>query len=194
MTKNRIPSKASYLSNCDLINKYNFCQSEKIPFLIKVILELSSVDILNAIEKPNQNDSNSETKIRLFLIIYVFKLFQPIIYCETFTKNKGVDKNFLLQISFTTKKEIYNILTILFTENWRPIFENSVNYDKRISNFKIGAETFLSIKKILEKNMLELDSNKLRINCKLVFKNKNLRNKIVSAKMIRNIVPFWISC
>jgi hypothetical protein len=194
MTKNKMPSKASYLSNCDLINKYSFCQSEKIPFLTKVILRLTSVDILNAIENSNQNDSNSETRIRFFLIIYIFKLFQPKIYCETSTKNKGIEKKFSLQISFTTKKEICKILTVLFTENWRPIFENSVCYDKGISNFKMSAETFLGIKKFLEKNMLELDSNKLRINCKLVFKNKSFRNKIVSAKMIKNIAPFWISC
>lgn len=196
MIRNKIPSKTSYLSNCDFINKYSLHNVKEAPFLSKVTLELSSLAIFNALEKTNQNDSNSETKIRLFLILYIFKLFQPNIHCDSSVKAKEIDSGFLLRINFSTEKSINNLLTALFTENWsKPIFRNSVsNNNKKFSSFKATADTFFGVKEFLNKNLPEIDSSKLRINCKFIFENKNLRNNLISIKMIKNITPFWISC
>lgn len=195
MIKNKIPSKTSYLSNCDFINKYSLHNIKEAPFLSKVTLELSSLDIFNALEKTNQSDSNSETKIRLFLILYIFKLFQPKIHCDSSVKAKEINNGFLLRINFSTEKSINNLLTVLFTENWsKPIFRNSASNNKKFSSFKATADTFFGVKEFLNKNLSEIDSSKLRINYKFIFENKNLRNQVVSIKMIKNMTPFWISC
>jgi hypothetical protein len=69
MIRNKIPSNASYLSSCDFINKYTLLQVEKAPFISKVLLELASTDVYNALEKINQKDRSSETKTRLFLVL-----------------------------------------------------------------------------------------------------------------------------
>jgi hypothetical protein len=82
----------------------------------------------------------------------------------------------------------------LFTENWRPSFEKLAKYQEKIFNFKINAESLFGIGKFLENNLSDLDSSKLHINCKFVFENKKFKSRKVSTKMIRNIVPFWISC
>jgi hypothetical protein len=194
MIRNKIPSNASYLSSCDFINKYTLLQVEKAPFISKVLLELASTDVYNALEKINQKDRSSETKTRLFLVLYIFRIFQPIICCNFIAKVKEIDKNFLLRISFSTEQDIQSILTVLFTENWRPSFEKLAKYQEKIFNFKINAESLFGIEKFLENNLSDLDSSKLHINCKFVFENKKFKSRKVSTKMIRNIVPFWISC
>lgn len=195
MTTNRIPSKASYLSHCDLINKYTLFSAQQTPLLSSISLQLSSSDVLNALEKMNLSDSNFETKVEIFLILYVFKLFQPTIRSGNFNKDKEINKGFLLQISFSKKKEINRFLTILFIENWsRSIFQEVPSYDKKFSSFRLIAETFFNVEKFLEVNKLGIDSDKLTFNCKFVFENHDYKNRIISIKLIRNIVPFWISC
>ena len=191
---NKISSNAFYLSNCDFINKYTLLQAEKALFLSKILLELSSTDVYNALEKTSKRDSNTEIKTKLFLVLYIFRVFQPGIQCNFEAKVKEVDKNFLLGISFSTKKDIQTVLTILFTENWRPFFENSAEYKRRFSSFKINSENLLAIKRFLEKNLLDINPSKLSINCKFIFENKNLKSREISTKMIKNVVPFWISC
>jgi hypothetical protein len=191
MITRRIPSRASYLSNCDLINKYTLLSVHRVPLLSSIFLELSSSDILNALEKMNQSDSNAETKIELFLILYVFKLFQPTIR----NSNCDKDKDFLLQVSFSKEKEISLFLTILFVENWsKTIFQEVSSYNKKFSSFKITGETFFNVERFLEINKLGIDSNKLILNCKFVFENHESKNQAISIKLIKNIVPFWISC
>jgi hypothetical protein len=91
------------LSNCDLINKYIFCQSEKC-LLTKVILRLTSVDILKAIEKSNQNDSNSETN-DFFLIIYIQIISTNNITVKLY-KNKGIEKIFYYKFSHNKKRNL----------------------------------------------------------------------------------------
>jgi hypothetical protein len=194
MIRNKIPTKTSYLAKCDFINKYNLNQIEKIPFLSKVVLELSSTDVFNALEKVNLNDYNSETKVKLFSILYLLRLFQPMIIYNSFVEAQETNNSFTLQVCFSTKKEIKNVLMILFTESWRPFFENSITYDKKCYNLKSSVETFSGTKKFLEKTIIKIDSNVLNINCKLIFENKKFRSRIVSAKMVKNIAPFWISC
>lgn len=191
MIRNNLTSKSSYLSSCDFINKYVLIQAEKAPFLSKVSLELSLIDVYNALERTYQNDRSFETKTRLFLVLYIFRIFQPIIRCNSVAKVKENDKSFLLRISFSTEKDIQCILTILFTENWRPSLKK---YQKKQIDFKTNAESLLGIKHFLEKNLLGIDSSKLHINCKFMFENKDFKNKKISTKMIRNMVPFWISC
>lgn len=195
MIKNRIQLKTSYLSNCDLINKYKLINVEEIPSLSKVTLELSSFDIFSALEKVDQKASNSETKVKLFTTLYIFKLFQPSIHCDNDVKTKEMDKGFLLKVNFSTEKDINNLLTILFIENWsKSIFQSTTSKNKKFSCFKVKADAFFGIEKFLEQNLLEIDPSKLCINCRFIFKHKNLKNNVISIKMIKNIKPFWISC
>lgn len=195
MITKKIPSRASYLSNCDLINKYTLPSAYQAPLLSTIFLELSPSNILNVFEKTNQSDSTSEIKIELFLILYVFKLFQPTIRNESYNRSEEVSKDFLLRISFSKEKELHRFSTILFVENWsKSIFQEVSSHNKKFSSFKITAETFFNVEKFLAINNLEFNPEKLTLNCKFVFENYNFKNRVISIKLIKNIVPFWISC
>ena len=195
MMKNKIPSKTSYLSNCDFINKYTLNHIKRRPFLSKITVELSSSDILNSLENKNKNDFNPEVKIKLFMILYLFKLFQPKIKFDTYKKVTEGNKGFLLQISYSKKTELNNFVTTLLLENWNKLIsQNLTNNDKKILNFKTTIETFFGVENFLKQNLFGVNSNKLKVNCKLIFKNTNLRNQKVPIKLIKNITPFWISC
>ena len=195
MTKNKIPSKASYLSNCDFLNKLALRHVKEIPSFSKITLELSSLNIFSAVEKINQNDYNSEDKIKLFLILYIFKLCQPVIHSGAYAKSKETDEGLLLRINFSKKKEISNLLTILFTENWNKLILRSLTSpDKKIFSFKVTVGTFFGADRFLGRNITEVDSNKLNLTCRFAFQNKNLKNQVLSIKLIKNITPFWMSC
>ena len=66
----------SYLSNCDLINKYNFKNSNHIPRVKKVSLELNLKDFLlsSDISEKNQKHVLSQTKA-YFIIVFSIRVY-----------------------------------------------------------------------------------------------------------------------
>ena len=59
----------NYLSNCDLINKYNVKSVYQIPKLDKIVLELDLKDLLNSYEISSKDQTDSVAQINLFVYI-----------------------------------------------------------------------------------------------------------------------------
>jgi len=62
----------NYISQCDLINKYNIKSVYEIPELDKIVLELDMKDLLNSYEIPSKDQTDSIVQIKAFSIVYVY--------------------------------------------------------------------------------------------------------------------------
>jgi len=71
-------TNTNYLSSCDLINKYNVTNINKIPTLNKIAVEVSSYDILNSSETGGKNELDSELQIKSFFYSLLDSSFDTI--------------------------------------------------------------------------------------------------------------------
>ena len=117
-----IKNSESYLSNCDLINKYNFKNVHEIPELKKIVLELNLEDFLLSCDLSQKEQTDSNIQIRAYIIIYILMGLMPFINfnksSSSSLKVKSLENNYSLKIILSNKKEINSFLTSLFIENW----------------------------------------------------------------------------
>ena len=115
----------SYISNCDLINKYNVKSVHQIPKLDKIVLELDMKDLLNSYEISSKDQTDSVAQVKAFLILYIFIGLFPYIKASKAVSSSGRLKTTNLQYSLKVvlrrKEEINNFLFSLFVENWQKL-------------------------------------------------------------------------
>ena len=198
-----------YLSNYDLINKYNSESIYKNPKLKKIIVELSSEDLLLASEYGNKKALDPDVQIKSFLILYIFYSLKPFININNKSSSKDDgDSKFSLKIVLSSPEEIDSFLKSLFIENWNKlnledfslIKKNIKRYSQHISenkdfilNAKIPAGTFLEIDSLLSKNLLGINSKALNLKVGFLFSNPLFKIRKTSTNLIKNLPLFWIN-
>jgi hypothetical protein len=76
MSSPKIYKKSSYylndyISNLDLINKYNLNEKKKVPILDKITVELSLAQFVKIFSDSNKTVFHSEIQIRSILMLYL---------------------------------------------------------------------------------------------------------------------------
>lgn len=195
----------NYLSNCDLINKYNLTSVNKTLRLNKIVLELSSRDILVASESFGKNEMNSETQIKVYFLLYILSAYQPYINFRVSKKMKGENDNYSLEIILSKEEKIYSFLISFFIENWNKLYlEDFSLWKKKDFNFifhqksfiierKVPADTFFELENFINKTPFEIISKNLSLKVKFFFQNNNFKSQMASENLIKNIPLFWIN-
>lgn len=195
----------NYLSNCDLINKYNLVNINKTPKLNKICLELSSRDILSAAESVGKTEINPETQIKSYFLLYILSSYQPYIKFRVSKKIKGENDNYSLEISISKEEKVYSFLVSFFIENWNKLCaEDFLLWKRKGFNFvfhqknfvierKIPADTFFELENFLNKIPFGIISKNLNLKIKFFFQNNNFKILEASEKLVKNLPLFWIN-
>lgn len=206
-----IKNSESYLSTCDLINKYSFKNVHEIPELKKIVLELNLEDFLISCDFSQKEQTDSNTQIRAYIIIYILMGLMPFINFNksggSSLKAKSVENNYSLKIILSNKKEINSFLTSLFIENWSKLlledfllFKNTKNLSSKkvkspsksiVLNTIIPGSIFFEVESLLTKNLTGINSKTLKF--RLNFLISNMSNTKNSNNLIKNLPFFWIS-
>ena len=170
-----------YLSNCDLINKYNFlttneifnCKFIKISFLLKNFknnLNFSRKDI----------DTNTQS---FFFFFFLFSMFPQI---KLLTKKNIVDKEELnLYITIKNKHEKNIFLTYFFEEIWKTLPKKKYILKKK---YKTILFTNISLENIKDFDFL-FDTEDY---C-FVSKEFTIRFEFHFTKFTKNVPLFWLN-
>ena len=202
----------NYLSNCDLINKYNLKSVYDTPKLDKIILDFNLVDFLNAIDSSSAKEqTDSNIQIKAFIVFYILTEYASYInFNKSLTaikKLKISENNYSLKISINSFKELDFFLFSFFVENWsKLLLEDYLLFKKQDSlailekkplnkNFVystvVPSNCFFTLDNYFNKTNSGINSKNLNIKINFVFKNlpkiKNLQ------KLIKNLPYFWIS-
>jgi hypothetical protein len=109
-----------YLSNYDLIQKYNLKSQYKVPALSKIKLNLALTDVLFN-EADKKTNLSAQTIRTAFL--FFFALFARIPYINARITSsikesqKSADNEYFLNISFANQTQIDEFLFFFFIEN-----------------------------------------------------------------------------
>lgn len=202
----------NYLSNCDLINKYNLKSVYDTPKLDKIILDFNLVDFLNAIDSSSAKEqTDSNIQIKAFIVFYILTEYASYInFNKSLTaikKLKISENNYSLKISINSFKELDFFLFSFFVENWsKLLLEDYLLFKKQDSlailekkplnkNFVystvVPSNCFFTLDNYFNKTNSGINSKNLNIKINFVFKNlpkiKNFQ------KLIKNLPYFWIS-
>ena len=196
----------SYISNCDLINKYNIKSVHQIPKLDKIVLELDMKDLLNSYEISSKDQTDSVAQVKAFLILYIFIGLFPYIKASKAVSSSGRLKTTNLQYSLKVvlrrKEEINNFLFSLFVENWQKLsledfklFKNERVKSKAEKTFVLNtllpADCFFDISEFLSKSLTGVNSKNLKFRLNFSFNSSiNVKDR---NKLIKNLPFFWIS-
>ena len=102
MSSPKIYKKSSYylndyISNLDLINKYNLNEKKKVPILDKITVELSLAQFVKIFSDSNKTVFHSEIQIRSILMLYLLIYNIPLIKFKKseikIKKNMKTDKD-----------------------------------------------------------------------------------------------------
>ena len=201
-------TNTNYLSSCDLINKYNVTNINKIPKLNKIAIEVSSYDILNSSEIAGKNELDSELQIKSFFILYLIQALIPFISFNNSKKVKEDGLSYSLKIVLSNHDEIYSFLVKFFVENWNKLlaedfsfwsksdnnlFNSNLKKKKIVIQIKITAEAFFEIDSFLDKNSFGIISKNLNFKIRFIFQNNNIKEQNTSINLIKNTPLFWIS-
>ena len=109
--------KNQYLSNCDLINKYNLKNIYQKPKLNKIILDFSLKNFVDSLNIKENQERFNEIQIKSFLFLYLLTGAIPLINNKLIVlKNKEVKENvnYSLKFSYGNDSSIYNFLFFFF--------------------------------------------------------------------------------
>ncbi len=195
----------NYLSDLDLLTKYQIKTTFNLPKIKKIILSLNlKKSLFDGSTKKNIN--NNYTFNLLYLFIYSILSILPFIKATSIStlKNisKNIDTNFSLIITCKTKQQIELFLLLYFIEAWTILKKNGYKFQFQhpflfsmhkdiILNSKIP---FISLNNFnlffnLNSNFLIKEDSTLFIS--FVFTNLISSN---IKKSIKNLPFFWKNC
>lgn len=204
-------TSSTYLSNCDLINKYNFKSVYNTPKLKKIILDFNLLDFINATDLYNKEQTDSKIQIKASVIFYI--LNEVISYINfnkslnSLKKLKISENNYSLKISIGEVSEINSFLFLFFIENWSKLMlEDFILFKKKNETFQkdfnlrnnkfvfssiVPSSCFFELDTFLNKNIIGLNPKNFNIKVNFLFENPSkLKN---SPLLIKNLPYFWIS-
>jgi len=197
-----------YLSNCDLLNKYNLKSTHEIPKLRKIVLDFNLADLIGASENRDKEQTDSNIQIKASSIFYVLTGLVAYINfnksLSSIKKLKISENNYSIKISTTNSNEINHFLLSFFVENWKKLLiEDFILQRKKKELSKIDseknivlsslvpAEVFFELEMFLNKIVTGINSKNFNIKINFLFDNPNeLKN---SQTLIKNLPYFWIS-
>ena len=123
MYKKSFASKNSYLSNLDLINKYNLPSVYSVPKLQNITVTLSLNNIINACDFKNVLIKDHEIQIKSFLLFYITFLIVPLLKNSKIqlvkASEKNLQMNYILKVTLISSIDINEFLFLVFIENWQ---------------------------------------------------------------------------
>jgi len=197
-----------YLSNCDLLNKYNLKSTHEIPKLRKIVLDFNLADLIGASENRDKEQTDSNIQIKASSIFYVLTgLIAYINFNKSLSSIKKLkisENNYSIKISTTNSNEINHFLLSFFVENWTKLLIEDFILQRRKKEFSkidseknivlsslVPAEVFFELEMFLNKIVTGINSKNFNIKVNFLFDNPNeLKN---SQTLIKNLPYFWIS-
>lgn len=197
-----------YLSNCDLLNKYNLKSTHEIPKLRKIVLDFNLADLIGASENRDKEQTDSNIQIKASSIFYVLTGLVAYINfnksLSSIKKLKISENNYSIKISTTNSNEINHFLLSFFVENWTKLLMEDFILQRRKKEFSkidseknivlsslVPAEVFFELEMFLNKIVTGINSKNFNIKVNFLFDNPNeLKN---SQTLIKNLPYFWIS-
>jgi hypothetical protein len=196
-------SESSYLSRCDLTQKYCLKSLYSLPKVDKIVFELP---IMSLTKSSNKQESLNAIAKGLMIFIVVFGCLPKIVYQKSLVAN--TKKIYSLQYTLKRKDLINSFLTLMFFSGFSQseleefiLFKKTddVNITKKkvlISNQNLTLSMPIFFNSFFELNDLFLDKG-WDLSKDLFFKTSFVFNKTssdaFSNKMIQNISPFWMS-
>jgi len=198
----------NYLSNCDLLNKYNIKSTYEIPNLKKIILDFNLIDLIEASDNLNKEQTDSNTQIKASSIFYILTgLISYINFNKSLSSVKKLkisENNYSIKISLGKSNNINSFLFSFFIENWgKLLIEDFILLKGKKESFAevpktnivlsatVPSNIFFELETFLTKIITGVNSKNLKIKLNFVFKNPNkLKN---SQTLIKNLPYFWIS-
>jgi hypothetical protein len=193
-----------YLSNLDLINKYNIKSKKIIPNLTKITLSFPLEAFSKMFFENNKNELDEEVQIKSLFLLYL--LFSNLALITTKKQIKKIrvqkfhENRLSLKISLTKKKILDIFLYQLFFENEKKIaelqpFKNVANTDDKqecfIYNSNVLLQNFNELNFFLSNIYLPSNSKEFFLNLKFFFKAKKFQD-FISTNLLKNISPFWV--
>ena len=196
----------NYLSNCDLINKYNLTSVHHIPKLDKINLELNLKDFLGSYEIVGKDQTDPTIQAKAFISLFNLTGIIPYIKAEKTVSSSGRQKstllNYSIKVSFNKNVQKTDFLFSMFVENWHKLkledytlFNSKPNdkfsEKKFVLNTLLPSHCFFEADEILTKSLTGVSTKNLKFRLNFSFENVSLlknRNNI-----ILNLPFFWIS-
>lgn len=198
----------SYLSNCDLLNKYGASVKDlnQLPRLDSISVELP-LDTIS-----NYGDNSLNLQYKSFILLYLFTSYTPFINFsnkKSLTKNITVTNNCTLKIKLSTSNDINYFLISFFIENWNnlsldefKLFDKKIlkaletyKNDKLIDKFsitsKVSKSSIINFEQVSNKTGYDFSSINSPLTIRFFFSNANHHTSIKS--FVKNIPLFWIS-
>ena len=208
MYKKSFASKNSYLSNLDLINKYNLQSVHLVPNLQNISITLSLNNVINACDVKTLITKDYEIQIKAFLLFYITFLIVPFLKNNKIklvkTSEKNLQMNYILKVSLISPTDINEFLFLLFIENWpQLIIEETTLFKKSsLGHLKSNFLTFRT--QLYLNNLLSFQSlfsflftniNLKEVPLQLSFKIRTNKSLNIADKFIflKNLPLFWIS-
>lgn len=193
-----------YLSNCDLLNKYNLKSTHEIPKLKKIVIDFNIADLIGASDARDKEQTDSNIQIKASSIFYILNgLISYINFNKSLSSVKKLklsENNYSIKISTTNANEINYFLLGFFVENWtklliedfvllkKPNVESKKNI---VLSTLVPAHIFFELEMFLNKIVTGINSKNLNLKINFLFSNPNkLKN---SQTLIKNLPYFWIS-
>jgi hypothetical protein len=208
MYKKSFASKNSYLSNLDLINKYNLPSVYSVPKLQNITVTLSLNNIINACDFKNVLIKDHEIQIKSFLLFYITFLIVPLLKNSKIqlvkASEKNLQMNYILKVTLISFIDINEFLFLVFIENWQQFLLEDNEFFKKNSytplntnflNFRTqlylnNLISFQSIFSLLLNN-ISLKEVPLKLSFRIkINKSVKINNKF---NLLKNLPLFWIS-
>ncbi len=187
----------NYLSNIDLVYKYNFKNKYQIPSINKITLSLNLNEI--SILDSNKKIINSIQNYRnIFFFIFCLFLNIPYIKAKTIFSSQGSHKNseseYILKLQFISTIQINQFLFFFFIEHWNSIIKKGIKTKIKTPktlqsnlNIKIPLNILYNFDTFYN-NQIQLIKEDTFIFVDFKFNNLTLKNYNT---IIKNLPLFW---
>jgi len=152
----------NYISNCDLINKYNCTNINTIPKIKSIVLEIPLFQFITLLNiSLNSKNTIIKTYLKAYFMFYILFSLEPYI---NYKSTKKLDKNYSLKLKLSNINQINNFSHTFFMHFTSNSFFNF------FFNFKN-----LEIKDVKNTNVIK---NKFfnNLNDKTILKKKYINN------------------
>jgi len=203
--------QTNYLSQCDLVNKYNLTTRYNSPSLTNIVLDFSLSNFVNVIDYGKLTLDEKEMQLKAFIWAFFFSGNIPILNSKKLSLIKSLNKknelNFALKIKLSSMKSMHLFLLTLFIENWNrflkmenPFFNSIVDkilttQEKKKINFCVQcpAFTFYEFQHIFNIALTPINLKEFSIAINFVLQPPVILSGINKLHLIQNLPLFWIS-
>ena len=201
-------SHSNYLSNYDLITKYNLTSTHLTPKIKNITIDFSLASFLKAYDFNKLSTNDKEIQIKAFLFFYFLNGSIPFINNKVISSIKGLDKmpesNSALKIKISSSSLINQFLISFFVENWSRVIKEELKPLSKIVpvtslpllfNLKLScpASSLFEADTFLTNTITSINSKEFFISLNFLIEKSTKLNSINSLSLIKNLPLFWIN-